>query len=125
MGAELGSTNALSYLNQVHAHSGLDDLTEVTLANIQKERKAELAFEGIRYWDELRWGTVESDLNAESGVTIWNAAVQTTYTPNVARFKATKGFLPIPETQITLSDNELKQNDGWTAADGDRVYQGN
>ncbi|GET22048.1 RagB/SusD family nutrient uptake outer membrane protein [Prolixibacter denitrificans] len=125
MGAELGSSNALSYLNQVHAHSGLADLTEVTLANIQKERKAELAFEGIRYWDELRWGTVESDLNAESGVTIWNAAVQTTYTPNVARFKATKGFLPIPETQITLSDNELKQNDGWTAADGDRVYQGN
>ena len=125
MGAELGSSNALSYLNQVHAHSGLPDLTDVTLATIQKERKAELAFEGVRYWDELRWGTVESDLNAESGVTIWNAAVKTTYTPNVARFQATKGFLPIPETQITLSDNVLQQNDGWTAADGDRDYKSN
>ena len=100
-------------------------MTDVTLATIQNERKAELAFEGVRYWDELRWGTVESDLNAESGVTIWNAAVKTTYTPNVARFQATKGFLPIPETQITLSDNVLQQNDGWTAADGDRDYKSN
>ncbi len=125
MGAELGSANALTYLNEVHAHSGLAPLSSVSLATIQHERKAELAFEGIRYWDELRWGTMVSDLNAESGVTIWNAGTKTTYTPNITRFNETKGFLPIPETEISLSNGALQQNDGWTLADGDRIYQGN
>jgi hypothetical protein len=125
MGAELGSANALTYLNTVHAHSGLTAYTSASLANIQQERKAELAFEGIRYWDEMRYGTVAADLQAESGVTIWNAATKTTYTPNVSRFNKTKGFLPIPETQISLSGGVLQQNDGWNTTDGDRVYQGN
>ncbi|MGC9150919.1 MAG: RagB/SusD family nutrient uptake outer membrane protein [Microbacter sp.] len=125
MGAELGSANALNYLNQVHQHSGLPALTNTSLATIQQERKAELAFEGVRYWDELRWGTMVSDLNAENGVTIWNAGTKTTYKPNVTRFNETKGFLPIPETQITLSGGVLQQNDGWNSTDGDRIYQGN
>jgi hypothetical protein len=125
MGAELGSTNALTYLNAVHVHSGLPAYTSASLANIQQERKAELAFEGIRYWDELRWGTLAADIQAENGVTIWNAATKTTYTPNVSRFNKTKGFLPIPETQISLSGGVLQQNDGWNTTDGDRIYQGN
>lgn len=125
MGAELGSANALTYLNTVHQHSGLTNYTSASLANIQQERKAELAFEGIRYWDELRWGTMSADLTAENGVTIWNAATKTTYTPNISRFTKTKGFLPIPETQIALSGGVLVQNDGWNTTDGDRTYQGN
>ncbi len=125
MGAELGSANALVYLNTVHAHSGLPALTSTSLATIQQERKAELAFEGIRYWDELRWGTMVSDLQAENGVTIWNAGTKTTYAPNITRFNETKGFLPIPETQISLSNGVLKQNDGWNTTDGDKTYQGN
>ena len=96
MGAELGSANAATYLNAVHAHSGLTNTLSVSLANIQQERKAELAFEGVRYWDELRWGTLAADIQAENGVTIWNAGTKTTYTPNVSRFNKTKGFLPIP-----------------------------
>jgi hypothetical protein len=125
MGAELGSTNALTYLNTVHAHSGLPALTDASLATIQQERKAELAFEGVRYWDELRWGTEAADLATESGVTIWNAGTKTTYIPNTARFDKTKGFLPIPETQISLSNGVLQQNDGWNTTDGDKTYQGN
>lgn len=125
MGAELGSANASTYLNMVHAHSGLNNTLSVTLANIKQERRAELAFEGVRYWDEMRYGTVAADLQAESGATIWNAATKTTYTPNISRFNKTKGFLPIPETQITLSKGDLVQNDGWNTTDGDRIYQGN
>ncbi|HKI44443.1 MAG TPA: RagB/SusD family nutrient uptake outer membrane protein [Balneolales bacterium] len=125
MAAELGSPNALTYLNEVHAHSGLGQLSSASLANIQQERRAELAFEGVRYWDELRYGTMASDLQAENGVTIWNAGTQTTYKPNITRFKETQGFLPIPGTEIDLSSGELQQNDGWTSSDGDRIYQGN
>jgi len=30
-----------------------------------------------------------------------------------ARYNATKGFFPIPEAQIALSEGILVQNDGW------------
>jgi len=122
MAAELGSPNALTYLNKVHKHSGLSPYGGVTEAEIRHERRAELAFEGIRYWDELRYGTMTSDLQDESGVTIWNAGSKTKYKPRIDRFKATKGFLPISEKQITLSKGKLKQNDGWSS--GDRFYEG-
>lgn len=123
MAAELGSPNALTYLNEVHATSGLPPYGSVTEEEIRYERRADLAFEGVRYWDELRYGTMVSDLQAESGVTIWNAGVKTTYTPNITRFNETKGFLPIPQDEITLSQGVLKQNDGWSG--GDMFYQGN
>lgn len=123
MGAELGSPNALTYLNEVHETSGLPPYGGVTEEAIRQERRADLAFEGVRYWDELRYGTMISDLQAESGVTIWNATVKTTYVPNIQRFNETKGFLPIPEDQGTLSKGVLEQNDGWTG--GDMVYTGN
>ena len=35
----------------------------------------------------------------------------------VARYKATRGFFPIPENQIALANGALVQNAGWGAAD--------
>ena len=31
----------------------------------------------------------------------------------VARYKATRGFFKIPESEILKSDGVMKQNDGW------------
>lgn len=120
MGAELGSTQAQSYLDRVRSRVGLPSVP-VTLDNIKSERKHELAFEGIRYWDEMRWGTVEADLQATTGAVIYNVGVKDTYSPALSRFQKTKGFLPIPEEQISLSNNVLKQNDGWS--DDTKIYQ--
>src|SRR5690554_4502470 len=64
MAAELGSSNATQYLNDVRRRAYTTDgvldpnFTELTATkeNILKERQLELAFEGVRYWDLLRQG---------------------------------------------------------------------
>ncbi|MCE5225518.1 MAG: RagB/SusD family nutrient uptake outer membrane protein, partial [Porphyromonadaceae bacterium] len=121
MGAELGSSHAQQYLDMVRNRVGLPSVP-VTLANIQEERKHEFVFENIRYWDELRWGTLISDLQVGSEQTVVNAGVTATYSTATAinRFGKTKGFLPIPQQEISLSAGELDQNDGWN--DADAVY---
>ena len=128
MAAELGCPKAQTYLDQVHgrAYTGYVAGTyKATLANIQLERQHELAIEGIRYWDELRFGTFVTDLQAEAGAPEFNAGVAATYDPSVAisRFKLTKGFLQIPNQEIGLSNGQLKQNDGWGTGDNTSQYQ--
>ncbi len=56
MAAELGSANAVSYYNAVHTRAGLTEKTSVTKDDILTERRFEVAFEGLRYWDLLRQG---------------------------------------------------------------------
>jgi hypothetical protein len=128
MAAELGCPKAQAYLDQVHgrAYPGyVAGSYAATLTNIQLERQHELAFEGIRYWDELRWGTFAADLLAEKGAPELNAGVAATYDPSTAisRFALTKGFLQIPNDQIGLSKGQLIQNDGWGTGDNTSQYQ--
>jgi len=113
MGAELGSTKAQYYFDLVRTRVHLPSIP-ATIENIRNERKHELAFEGIRYWDELRWGTLVADLQATTGANIWNVGVATTYSPAIDRFNKTRGFLPIPQQEISLSNGKLVQNDGWS-----------
>lgn len=112
MAAELGSSNAQSYFDQVRKRSGLGSKT-VSKANIMAERRFEFAFEALRYWDLLRQGidvaasTIEQTQNVLSG----NADDQIVISSsNIVK---TRGFVQIPNTQITLSKNVLVQNQGW------------
>lgn len=114
MGAELGSAHAQSYLDQVRKRVGLPSVP-VTLENIKKERRYELAFEGIRYYDLLRWGDAEKEINK-----IVNVPARTMNVPMTVTIKfrpETGGFLPIPENEILLSNGVLEQNPGWTGSD--------
>ena len=112
MAAELGSANAQDYYNEVRERAGLGTKT-VSEANILEERRLEFAFEGLRYWDLLRQGldvaasTIAQTQTVESGGT----ADQVVITKD--RIEATKGFMQIPNTQITLSNGVLEQNPGW------------
>lgn len=115
MAAELGSPNAQDYFDQVRQRAYKDDFSAlpVTQENLMEERRLELAFEGIRYWDLLRQGidyaanAIATTTNVESGGT------PETKTIEAADIKATNGLQQIPYTQITLSDNVLEQNTGW------------
>ena len=79
-----------------------------------KERFVEFAFEGQRYWDLLRQGIdVASSTIAESGIELKSGGNPDVITIAADKIKTTKGFCQIPSTQITLSDNVLKQNAGW------------
>jgi SusD family. len=114
MAAELGSPNALAYFNKVHKRAGLAEVTSVSLSDIQTERKFEFAFEGIRYWDLLRTG-IDNAANtiAATAQTLKSGGVADNITYDVTKIKATRGFMQIPNTQITLSKGTLTQNSGW------------
>ncbi|MBP1612826.1 MAG: RagB/SusD domain protein [Bacteroidetes bacterium] len=113
MAAELGSANAQDYFDQVRERAGLGDVS-VTKEGIMKERRFEFAFEGIRYWDLLRQGLdVAAATIAESDVDVLSGNAADNITISADKIKATKGFMQIPNTQITLSGGVLKQNAGW------------
>ncbi|GAF03817.1 RagB/SusD family nutrient uptake outer membrane protein [Saccharicrinis fermentans] len=113
MAAEMGSVNAQTYFDMVRARAGLESKA-VSKDNIMAERQAEFAFEGLRYWDLLRQGLAFAATEiAESNVSVLSGNVEDFVNISSANITATKGFMQIPNTQITLSDGVLVQNEGW------------
>lgn len=112
MAAELGSSNAQSYLDLVRTRAGLTSVAP-TKENILAERKFEFAFEGINYWDVLRQGLTTAAKTLAKTSTVLSGGVSETYSVSESNVIKTKGFMQIPNTQITLSNGTLKQNAGW------------
>ena len=115
MAAELGSSNAQAYYDQVRQRAFGDSFTSkpVSKENIMLERKYEFAFEGIRYWDELRQGLDHAASEIAGTWDVLDGGVKSTITINAENIKAKRGMIQIPLTQITLSNGVLKQNPGW------------
>jgi len=99
------SADALIYLNQVRAraregnNSILPDITETGKDALRdlilKERRSELAMEGVRFWDLVRTGKAVQVLGSLG-------------------FQSNKNeLLPIPQTEIDISQGSLDQNPGW------------
>jgi hypothetical protein len=65
---------------------------------IRHERRIELAMEHDRFFDLVRWGTAQAVLNASGK-------------PNFSNNRDV--LLPIPQTQIDLSQGKLTQNPGY------------
>lgn len=116
MGAELNLDNDLGkaqqYFDRVYQRAwGINSTPpslnggETGLEIIYHERRLEFAGEGLRYWDLLRRGLdyAKAKIDAASDVDPSNEL----FNP------ATKGLLPIPSTEITLSGNKLVQNAGY------------
>ncbi len=115
MGAELGSANGQTYFNRVRARAGLQPLP-LTLENIKNERRWELAFEGIRYYDLLRWHDENLITAHRTNVKVKNLGVDATVS---VPFRAeTKGLLPIPDQEIQKAQGMLVQNPGWASNEG-------
>lgn len=112
MAAELGSANAQSYYDQVRARAGLSS-KPVNQANILAERRFEFAFEGLRYWDLLRQGVSTAASAVSVSTKVKNGGTEVTKTISGAKLTATRGFQIIPQSQISLSNGVLKQNNGW------------
>jgi hypothetical protein len=116
MAAELGSSNAQTYLDAVRSRAGLATGVAPTKANILAERQLEFVGEGIRYWDLLRQGITIAASTIANNTTL--SYLQDGKTPPTAaqlqaNITATRGFQQIPNDQITLSSGVLKQNAGW------------
>ncbi len=106
-------------LNRVRARSLLAPIG-YSLQAIKQERRWELAFESIRWWDLLRWSGPSLEeagnaLNKQNGFDVINAAI---VVPMVnfdykARLKETQGYWAIPQTEIDISNGIIEQNPGW------------
>ncbi|HOZ98068.1 MAG TPA: RagB/SusD family nutrient uptake outer membrane protein [Niabella sp.] len=95
---------------------------------IRRERSIELAYEGFRYWDLLRWKTAEVELPKPllerkyfTGVNYGGSTKPPMLNGYVLlqaadkrKFDAQKDYLwPLPSGQIGLSNGTLTQNPGW------------
>ena len=113
MAAELGSSKAQTYLDQVRSRAGLNPVS-ATKENILKERKYEFAFEAINYWDLLRQGVdYAAQQIATDGINVKSGGNDDKVVISAQNFMAKQGLSQIPQNQITLSNGVLKQNPGW------------
>ncbi|MEP1032627.1 RagB/SusD family nutrient uptake outer membrane protein [Ekhidna sp.] len=99
---ENGSTpeNALDVLDPIRTRAGLNPLDHTTLNTqalvrqaIYDERRVELAFEGHRWFDLVRTGTVDAEMGE---------AINSNY-----------HVFPIPVSEVLASDGVITQNDGY------------
>lgn len=112
MAAELDSPNKQQYLDRVRARVGLTSVP-ATMENILRERRLELSLEGIRYFDLLRQGmAVASQQLTHAGIR-GPKYVGDQSLFDVTFNSATRGFLPIPQSEIDLSGGVFDQNDGY------------
>jgi hypothetical protein len=90
---------------------------------IRRERRVEFAFEGLRYYDILRWGIAATELNRQfTGMKLTTDPANYTDYPVDAdgyfiyqkrNFKAGVNELwPIPQTERDINKN-LTQNTGY------------
>jgi len=112
-----GPASALAPLNQVRQRAGLAALTaaspqaaskETLRSEIDRQRRLELAFEGERWWDLVRYARhTLADGTAKHPVTALNIIQQMTGAPN-------QTYLLFPIPQAELNTNPLiTQNPGY------------
>ena len=99
---QLGSPEeALPYLNMIPANRGSDLYSEATLDNVLLERRKELAMEGLRFFDLMRYERAIPYVDArqtfdEAGIPYGSSALA----------------FPIPQVEISANAN-VEQNQGY------------
>lgn len=81
--------------NKVRERAGLEPLSAVTMDDIKLERRLELAMEGFRFIDLIRWGDAPSVLG------------------DLGFVENKHEVFPIPQDEILNSNNTLIQNDNY------------
>ena len=114
MHAEL--TETATNLNRVRQRVALPPVN-YSITALKQERRRELAFEGLRYIDLMRWHDAAAVLDTQEGVAIKNKSIDTKMKAfgggYSTRYNETGGFWAIPTSQIALSNGILTQNSGW------------
>ncbi len=104
-GAPTGNFSVQPYVDGVNCVWNKD----FAFKALQWERRLEMACEGFRSYDLVRWGVAADVMNEYF-------TVEGTRRPHLANAKFTRErdeYLPIPKGQIDLSQNLYKQNNGY------------
>ncbi|MDT0678502.1 RagB/SusD family nutrient uptake outer membrane protein [Autumnicola musiva] len=108
-------------INMIRGRAGMPLHTSIDSEKIRHERKIELAFEGIRFWDVRRWRTAEEKL---SGVfhkltayyirsrDTYGYLIQNAQGDRVRSFMKDHYYMPLQRSHITENPN-LVQNPGY------------
>ncbi len=126
-------------MNKLRARAGLQPYSGYSLEKLQKERRYELAFEGVRFNDLRRWygdqaGQVIFDSQKGAFNEYRGAEVKGGWRDVdkgdgiVARYAKTRGFWMVSQTEINLSEDVMTQtpgfgpDDNWMYSNGDLPY---
>lgn len=112
-------TQTVDGINKVRVRANLSPIASYSFEALEKERRHELAFEGLRWGDMRRWGKAYciKALNSQVGQDIHNYGKETKMNDQgagyEARYNATWGFRDYPDSEISLSAGALKSKSGW------------
>ncbi len=115
-------TLGLEYLNKVRTRAGQINATVLTRALVRRERRVELAFEGLRYFDIKRWdlgptvmngpfqGSRLGTVNQTTGKVTWGTGY--IVVENRTFYPLRKYLLPIPQSEMDVN-SKMVQNPGY------------
>jgi len=117
--AHNGDAKSLEYLNMVHQRGTGTTLAAYSLDALKREKRLELAGEGCRFEDLVRWGDAATKLATRGQKTPQFFFVENRVDYNPAWDKPQAGFkagkhehLPIPSVELDINPN-MSQNPGW------------
>lgn len=93
-------TRAIEAFNKVRARAGLEEVANLTRAQLLEERRLEFVYENQRLYDLIRFG------EADNVLTQFSNENSLFYTPE-------KKYLPFPQREIDNLPNFYQQNSGY------------
>ena len=104
---------ARTYINMVRTRVGLTEIAQADNAALRHERRVELAMEGHRWFDLVRWEGVDGK-GLKAPMDAYKATETSEAQSHIQEFVAGKHeIFPIPQEEIQLNPTSMKQNNGY------------
>lgn len=104
---------ALDYINKVRSRAGLEDASVADDATLRHERRCELAMEGHRWFDLVRWQGVDGK-GLKAHMDAYKTTESVSCQSHIQEFVAGKHeIFPIPQEERQLNPTFMEQNPGY------------